>query len=169
MSSMTERFWAKVDKDGPVIIQSLGPCWMFTGAITRSGYGNFTVRKGLWAPAHRVSYEFIHGPIPPSTTERLTLDHLCRNRGCVNPSHLELVTNKENILRGASPWAQRARMTHCTHGHEFTAENTRIRPNGTRACRTCAREMNRGNVNAAYWRDYRARRTAEGRPVGRAS
>ena len=157
-TSTLARFWAKVDVGSP------DECWEWTGAKTGKGYGNFTITPhSLWACAHRVAYEVLVGPIP----DGLFIDHLCRNRACVNPSHMEPVTNKVNILRGESPWAQRARMTHCANGHEFTPDNTRIRPNGTRSCRACTRERNRGKFDAAYWRDYRARRKAKGTPVGR--
>lgn len=107
-------------------------CWNWTGTIADTGYGR--VRK---AYAHRVAYEFWIGPIP----DGLQIDHLCRNRRCFNPEHLEAVTQRENILRGESPMARHARRTHCVHGHEFTAENTYSPPSGAthRHCRTCIR------------------------------
>lgn len=78
---------------------------------------------------HRVAYELAHGPIPPG----LTLDHLCRNRACCNPDHLEPVTNKENILRGTAPSAINARMTECRNGHPFVGVDSQ----GKRRCKTC--------------------------------
>lgn len=86
------------------------------------------------AKAHRVAFELIRGCIPNG----LVLDHLCRNRGCVNPDHLEPVTFRENIMRGVGYTAQQARKTHCRHGHEFTVENTYVWRGG-RICRTCRR------------------------------
>ena len=89
--------------------------------------------------AHRVAYELTNGPIP----DGLELDHLCRVRHCVNPSHIEAVTHRENTLRGTGPIPHRARQSHCKHGHEFTPENTYRLPNGCRHCRTCSIEWTR--------------------------
>jgi len=83
--------------------------------------------------AHRISYELLKGDIP----EGLDLDHLCRNRGCVNPDHLEPVTRKENLLRGNTIPAKHARKTHCPQGHEYTKGNTFISKSGSRHCRKC--------------------------------
>lgn len=119
------RFFSKVD---------LGPahkCWPWRGKITTNGYGVSADKV-----VHRIAYEFLVGPIP----EGLTLDHLCRNRACVNPAHLEPCTLKTNVLRGEGLTAIHSRKTHCVNGHEFTLENTYLRPTGGRRCRTCARE-----------------------------
>jgi len=72
-------------------------CWLWQGIINEAGYGKLKVSK-RWVKAHRYSYELFVGDIP----EGLTLDHLCRNRSCVNPGHLEPVTLRENVLRGAA-------------------------------------------------------------------
>jgi hypothetical protein len=112
-------------------------CWEWAGAHNRDGYGTaYTGTRPLGA--HRVIYELLVGPIP----EGLTIDHLCRNRGCVNPSHMEPVPKRVNLLRGVGVGALHAAKTHCVHGHPFDAENTRITSRG-RVCRQCHRERER--------------------------
>lgn len=106
-------------------------CWIWCGSLSPSGYSQMTVQQKT-VRAHRWSYERFVAPIP----DGLVIDHLCRNPSCVNPNHLEPVTQRENTLRGISPAAKNAKKTHCIHGHEFTDANT-IWKGGTRACRTC--------------------------------
>ena len=118
-----ERFWPKVQKTET--------CWLWTGALKSGGYGQFFAEK--YALAHRVAYELVVGPIP----EGLTLDHLCRVHNCVNPAHLEPVTNGENLRRGMGPTGIHARATHCPKGHEYTVENTYRNKKGWRTCRAC--------------------------------
>lgn len=118
-------------------------CWVWMRARLVGycgGYGQFYIRSRPHL-AHRWAYEKLVGPIP----EGLELDHLCRNRACVNPCHLEPVTHRENVLRGEAPAAIHARKTHCKNGHELTGDNIYVysypRHNitRTRQCKTCAR------------------------------
>lgn len=118
MKALPERFWKKVEKTGS--------CWIWRGTRDLEGYGKFYL--GWQQMAHRVSYEAANGPIP----DGLTVDHLCRNTWCVNPEHLEAVTQRENIARGDAP-KKRA----CRHGHPMTPENTYTDPQGRHKCRRC--------------------------------
>lgn len=123
--TIEERFWAKVNKG------SSDNCWLWTACVDKDGYGFFWngAKQGF---AHRYAYEWFVGPIPKG----LQIDHLCRVRNCVNPDHLETVTNRENTLRGYAPTAINARKTHCIRNHEFTPENTLRVPRG-RHCKAC--------------------------------
>ena len=118
-------------------------CWLWTGIIDKpGGYGRFTF-WGRLRLAHRVAYEHWIGKIPMG----LQIDHLCRVRNCVNPDHLEAVTQRENLMRGIGITAVLARATHCKRGHPFDEANTTLDANGKRRCRECLRlqwkEINR--------------------------
>lgn len=118
------KFWRKVRHAGE------SGCLEWQGA-TSAGYGHIR-RDGRAQLVHRYIYEQVIGPIP----DGMQIDHLCRNRLCVNIEHLEPVTQAENLRR------QGAAVTHCPRGHAYTPENTYLRPGRTsgRVCRTCARE-----------------------------
>jgi len=128
-------FWSRADRTGL--------CWPWTGRVNRNGYGYFGRTT-----AHRVAWEIARGPIPAGHD----IDHICRNRACVRPSHLEPVTRSENIRRGIGPqvlskmWAAQ---TTCKQGHSFDEMNTYRPPSGRRMCRTC--------MNTAS-RDFRRRK-----------
>lgn len=117
------RFWAKVTP------APAADCWEWSAGRDRHGYGRFYL-AGRELLAHRWAYEDMVGEIPAE----LVIDHLCRNRGCVNPFHLEPVTPLENTRRSAP-----AQKRFCSHGHEFTPENTYRKPSGQRQCKECRR------------------------------
>lgn len=113
-------------------------CHLWTGSKTPAGYAQFRV-DGRTHYAHRWIWAQVYGPIP----DGLTIDHLCRHRRCVNPEHMELVTQRENVLRGHTIPARHAEKTACLRGHPFDAENTYIAPkSGQRQCRICNRMRN---------------------------
>lgn len=122
-----DRFWTKVDRRGP------DECWEWRAYRSADGYGRFNATRHRPENAHRIAYRLTVGPIP----DGLQLDHLCRNRACVNPQHLEPVTVRDNVLRGVSTAASRARQTHCKRGHELSGANLRIDGRGFRRCNAC--------------------------------
>lgn len=119
------RFLARIDRRGP------DECWPWTAGTISVGYGSFRV-SDVHFLAHRVSYELLNGTIP----DGLEIDHLCRNRLCCNPTHMEAVTAAENKHR------EQAAIKACPQGHEYTPENTYRRANGDRRCRTCTLAAN---------------------------
>ncbi|MGA8330420.1 MAG: hypothetical protein WB777_14120 [Mycobacterium sp.] len=131
-----------------------GDCWIWTKSLSRYGYGRISMGN-LSRLAHRMTYEFLVGPIP----DGLPLDHQCHNRDttcpgglkcrhrrCVNPAHLEPVTQAVNLARSVHA---NTKKTHCMRGHEFNKKNTYLRPRGGRACRVCLRDRLRDLKQAA--------------------
>lgn len=143
--SESMRFWAQVNKDGPLPENrpDLGPCWLWRGTLNNKGYGAFGFKRKTMR-AHRFAYEEEHG----SGSAGPELDHLCRTRPCIRPSHLEPVTHAENTRRIPSPLFgagntgnhHRAK-THCPKGHPYDETNTRLYK-GRRYCRACLNESN---------------------------
>jgi hypothetical protein len=128
-----ESFWSRVE-----VPYQPSCCWEWTGPKNKDGYGRSTYwigYKNVARMAHRLAYTLLIGEIP----DGLTLDHLCRNRCCVNPDHLQPATLKVNTLRGQTIPARHAKKTHCIHGHEFNFENTYVNRLGHRVCRVCVR------------------------------
>lgn len=149
--AIIQRFFSKVEKTEN--------CWIWKGCID-NGYGRFALTHDKLVMAHRFSYELFRGEIPKG----LQIDHLCRNRACVNPDHLEAVTSKVNQLRGFSPLAINAQKTHCPKGHELKATNldkSQLK-RGQRYCRLCSNLANREwhQRNPNYQRNYLERRRA---------
>lgn len=123
--SVSDRFWSQVD------VHEFGSgCWIWLGTTLPDGYGSF-FHHGRRVAAHRFSYENVIGPIPSG----LQLDHLCRNRRCVRPDHLEPVTCRENVIRGEGLAAKNARKVTCPSGHRYDGINA----DGARVCRACDR------------------------------
>jgi len=142
-----ERFWPKVSRGAD------NECWEWLAYRDRDGYGQFNDGT-TQTSAHRFAYRLLVGAIP----RELVIDHLCENRGCVNPAHMELVPPRVNALRGSRTLAAIAEAkTHCVHGHRFSPENTGRDGRGARVCRACRR------VNSRRW--YERQRAERLRPL----
>jgi hypothetical protein len=142
MRPIAERFWSKVDRDGPVPVHQpdLGPCWRWTGSVSgRYGHGEIGAgRRGEGnRKAHRVSWEIHRGPIP----EGVQVLHRCDNGLCVNPEHLRLGTQGDNMRDMSAKGRHRNQnsdKTHCKRGHLLEGENLYMAPRSTaRQCKTC--------------------------------
>lgn len=143
-NKVPQRIWQKV-------VATPSGCWLWTGALDRHGYGKTSFAGQRAALLHRVMYRLLVGPIP----EGLTIDHLCRNRNCQQPAHLEAVTKRENTLRGVGSSARHARQTECKRGHSFSDPANVIskkskygRPK--RNCRLCHNAGQRSRYQQAH-------------------
>ena len=142
------RFWRKVNKNGPIPADrpELGPCWTWSGSTTARGYGRWRV-SGKTVYVFRSTYEDVHGAVP----EDKELDHLCRNKSCCNPSHLEPVTHAVNCQRGDAR-ALKMAITHCPKGHPYDEKNTikkSLKSGGVnRVCRLCKQAQERARYHA---------------------
>ena len=131
-NTTAERFWAKVNKTDT--------CWLWTASTKGAGYGQYII-KGKSYLSHRLSYEMLVGLIP----EGLVIDHLCKVKTCVNPKHLEAVTQYENMMRSQSGAYLKAR-THCPRNHPYLGTNLYVSPSGGRFCRACRRVKGRSQI-----------------------
>lgn len=150
-----QRFWRHVDKTAG--------CWLWTGARCHGGYAQFRLsghpKRGdvVQDSVHRIAYRWLVGEIAPG----MQLDHRCRVRTCVNPSHLEVVTPRENTLRGNTPAARNAHKTHCPRGHAYAGPNLLV-SGGKRHCRTCKRGAEALRAGRKRTRTRRRTRKTEG-------
>jgi hypothetical protein len=153
---MEERFWAKVDKSGD--------CWLWTGSVA-GDYGRLSITcSSRRIPAHRYSYMLHFGPFD----ERLFVCHRCDTPRCVRPDHLFLGDARDNAVDMSLKSRGRGQAkSHCPSGHPYDDENTYYPPSrpNSRVCKACHRQSLVGRFDAAYWREYRAARKAQGRPV----
>lgn len=124
---------SKIDAKFHAKYQVIDGCWIWQGALLNSGYGLFTDETGKAVTAHRWSYRHFKGQIPAG----LVIDHICRNPACVNPRHLQAISQSDNIKRSLLVKMRGAR-THCKNGHEFTPENTKyVKGQRGRRCAKC--------------------------------
>lgn len=154
-----ERFWSKVSGG------DFTACWTWTAYRDPNGYGRFSIGANRMEGAHRVAYRMLIGFIP----DGCELDHLCRNRACVNPWHLDPVPHRVNTIRGIAGAVNAARqraITHCPHGHEYSPDNTAYRKDGRRRCKACGRAATRSRYERdpekarEVARRYRERKSA---------
>jgi hypothetical protein len=133
-------------------------CWGWKGSFTADGYSRFSL-SGRYQKVHQMLYKYFIGTVEDGKE----LDHLCKNRWCCNPYHLESVTHRENVLRGDSPPAICARKIACPAGHPYCDSNTSVRSDGARHCRVCdrlrKRDVRQGKGKAS--RPWRWKQTSD--------
>lgn len=139
MSYWSDRLWSHTDL-------STTDCLLWNGAVNKKGYGVIEVSDRNWL-AHVLAYFLVKGPVPSGKV----LDHLCRVHNCINPDHLEPVTDRENILRGVGIAAVNANKTECIRGHALSGSNLYVNPtNGKRKCKTCKNLRKRERLAARH-------------------
>lgn len=134
MSELTpnERF------DSRWVPEPMTGCWLWVGTASPRGYATFRV-NGRKIGVHRFAYERWVGPI----RDGLVVDHICNNPTCVNPDHLQAITQRDNVRRGRGTSGINSRKQECIHGHPFDADNTYVDPGGGRHCRECRRQADK--------------------------
>lgn len=154
---MSEEEFSKTKKrfEDKYLINKETGCWEWQAGLDGKGYSAFCVRKRMKI-GHRISYNIYVGEIPKG----LVIDHLCKNIKCVNPAHMEPVTQKDNILRGEAPSSLQAQQTHCLEGHPLFGENLFITKDGKRVCRQCRKNYYYKDLEATrkYQREYARKR-----------
>jgi len=141
--SLEDRLWKRVSK-------SEDGCWNWTGHVSGGGYGRIR-NGGKREQAHRVSFALAGNKIP----EGLVVDHICNNRRCVRPDHLQAITQRDNILRSDSPPARQSKQVACLNGHPLDGDNLFMRRNGKRECRVCIRARGRKRLQDPVIRERR--------------
>jgi len=144
---ISDRHWSKIQR--VVRVSKLGQCWEWKTGKNPKLYVSLRAKGTKTRLGHRYFYETLVGEIPA----KLDLDHLCRNRRCVNPRHTEPVTRQVNLLRGDTVPAMRSKVTHCPKGHKYTAKNTRFYKN-MRNCRECNKIACRARYQSKAERNY---------------
>jgi hypothetical protein len=157
----TKRFWNKIS----IIDMGYSSlCWIWKGPLNQDGYGNVTM-KPFYGPAHRVAYSALVEMVPKG----LVCDHLCMNKACVNPEHIRITTQSENvkaipgyrekaIAKLAHINAAHKAKTHCPHGHPYDEENTHITKQGKRVCKKCGYLRNRKKLEEGYFKCWQQKR-----------
>ena len=157
---------AKVRFDTKVTKSETG-CWLWVGALSDTGYGTFHY-KGRNLGAHQFSMLFFNDTEPPTKGSGWVVDHVCENKGCVNPKHLRIITHAHNVQGNTSPLDENGRPTHCVHGHEFTDANvyeSDIKAGRNLRCRTCVKKANREAMRRKSARLRAQGLGVEGRPL----
>lgn len=159
-ASIPTRFWARVDKEGPIPSEhpDLGPCWLWMGCRDAAGYGRVgRGGRGNTTSAYRWAYEETHGTL----SSDVHLHHVCENKACVRSTHLRPMSVREHMAQHDQGAPKRAK-TECRQGHPYDAENTRLDPLGRRICRICERAAGR-----KWYREHGAQMRKERKRLAR--